>query len=160
MPSSIATLPYSSITVAELPSSCFSVPMSTTFSLIDIVRAQVFARKVKKRAKDVVHGNIANLKEKTKSNLFPKDFKYKPLITEDFLRCWLDFPVKHRNVPLNLILIPFKWLLWTNKSMAGLEPTDTTIRERLCNSISVLGTAAGLFLVISVQGLLTPPGKL
>eukprot|EP01031_Cornospumella_fuschlensis_P030559 gene30559-36932_t len=131
--------------------------MSASFSLVDIVRAQVFAQKVKKKAKDAVHGNIANLKEKTKSNLFPKDFKYKPLITEDFLRTWLDFPVKYRNVPLNLFLVPLRWLVWTNRSMAGLEPTDSTIRERLCNSISVLGTAAGLFLVIAVEGLLSPP---
>lgn len=84
---------------------------------------------------------------------------YKPTVSEDFLTAWLDFPIGKSQM-LGIMLFPLRWMLWTNCSLASLSPTDPTIRERLCNSISVLGTAAGLFLVLAVAGLLEPPGRL
>jgi hypothetical protein len=103
--------------------------------------------------------NIHNLREKSFSKVYPKGFVYKPKVSEKFLEEWLDFPTEHGNVLLNCLCLPFVWLLKTNKAMAGLDPSSDTIRERVSNQSSILGTAAGLFLVIAVAGYLAPPSK-
>lgn len=104
--------------------------------------------------------NIHNLREKTLSNVYPKGFVYKPKVSEKFLEEWLDFPTDNNKYAfLNCMRLPYIWLLYTTKAMAGLDPTSNTIRERLSNQSSILGTAAGLFLVIAVAGYLTPPSK-
>src|SRR5690348_1848298 len=85
--------------------------------------------------------NIYNIREKTKSQAYPKGFVYKPNVSEKFLEHWLDFPSERKSswfVVLNILKLPAIWLLYTNKSMAGLDPTSTTIRERLSNQASVL----------------------
>ncbi len=101
--------------------------------------------------------NLQNMREKTRANIYPKGFIYQPKVSEKFLEEWLDFPTKHTNVLLNILTLPFVWLLHTNKAMAGLDPSSSTVRERLSNQCSVLGTAAGLFLVIAIAGFLAPP---
>jgi hypothetical protein len=61
-------------------------------------------------------------------------------------------------VLLNNLVLPYRWLLWTSQNLIGLDPKDGSLRERLSNSVNILGTAAGLFLVIAATALLTPPG--
>jgi hypothetical protein len=104
--------------------------------------------------------NIYNLREKTLSNVYPKGFIYKPAVSEKFLEEWLDFPTDcNKHAFWNCMRLPYIWLLHTTKAMAGLDPSSNTIRERLSNQSSILGTAAGLFLVIAVAGYLAPPSK-
>lgn len=125
-------------------------------SIADVVNAKVTARKAIRRASvgGQTSRNLENLKQQVDEE--EEDFHYSPLVSEEFLREWLNFPI-NRSVYVGVPMLPLRWMIWTNKSMAGLEPTDSTIRERVCNSISVLGTAAGLFLVIAVSALLQPP---
>jgi hypothetical protein len=66
--------------------------------------------------------------------------------------------MESKFILLNNLVLPYRWLLWTSKNLIGLDPKDPTFRERLASSINVLGTAAGLFLVIAVATLLAPPG--
>jgi len=112
------------------------------------------------KAVDPSKKNIHNIREKTRSNAYPKGFVYKPKVSEQFLEEWLDFPTDRTWVLLNVLTLPFIWLLHTNKAMAGLDPTTKTIRERMCNQTSILGTVAGLFLVCAIAGFLQPPRKL
>ena len=96
----------------------------------------------------------ANISSSTKRR---STFRFVPTIAHE-LSDWLDFPVgKTNGVLFNSITLPFKWLLWTNKSLAALTP-DSNVRERLCNQSLSLGSVAGLYLVISVAAFLTPPG--
>eukprot|EP01032_Pedospumella_encystans_P015700 gene15700-17943_t len=88
----------------------------------------------------------------------PEEFQFNPKVSEDFLESWLDFPVDENfSIIFNSFKMWMTWLIWTNKSMAGLDPGDTTIRARVTSQISVIGTAAGLFLVIAIAGFLVPP---
>jgi hypothetical protein len=70
----------------------------------------------------------------------------------------LDFPTHSKYVLFNNLILPYRWLLWTSQNLIGLDPKDGSLRERLSNSVNILGTAAGLFLVIAATALLTPPG--
>ena len=70
----------------------------------------------------------------------------------------LDFPTDSKLTLFNNLVLPYRWLLWTSQNLIGLEPKDESLRERLTSSMNVLGTAAGLFLVIAVAALLNPPG--
>ena len=103
--------------------------------------------------------NIDKIKAKS-SRTLPEEFHFKPQVSESFLENWLDFPVD-RNVWIvfNCLKMWMVWLLWNSKGMAGLDPKDTTIRARICSQLSVLGTAAGLFLVIAIAGFLVPVGE-
>ena len=101
--------------------------------------------------------NIDKLKTKS-LRAMPEEFQFNPKVSEDFLESWLDFPVDESfSVVYNSLKMWLTWLIWTNKSMAGLDPGDTTIRSRVTSQISVIGTAAGLFLVIAIAGFLVPP---
>ena len=107
---------------------------------------------------DPSHKNIARIRDRS-TRASPHDFQYKPRVSEGFLEDWLDFPVDSSNfVPFSMAKMWGTWLLWNNKGMAGLDPNDASIRARITSQISVLGTAAGLFLVIAIAGLLVPPG--
>jgi hypothetical protein len=101
--------------------------------------------------------NIDKIKMTSMRNM-PEEFQFNPKVSESFLENWLDFPVgKNTSVLFNSFRMWVIWLIWTNKSMAGLDPSDTTIRSRVASQLSVLGTAAGLFLVIAIAGFLVPP---
>lgn len=119
-----------------------------------------FAASSKKRKADPSKQyNIDKIKGKSLKTM-PEEFHYKPKVSESFLEGWLDFPVDQDVFVLfNSFKMWMVWLVWTNKSMAGLDPSDSSIRARVCSQISVLGTAAGLFLVIAIAGFLVPPGK-
>lgn len=107
---------------------------------------------------DPSHKNIARIRDRS-IRASPHEFLYKPKVSESFLEEWLDFPVDNSNfVPFSMAKMFGTWLLWNNKGMAGLDPNDASIRARITSQISVLGTAAGLFLVIAIAGLLVPPG--
>lgn len=74
---------------------------------------------------------------------------------------WIDLPIDHdqkTNIIFNSITLPFKWLLWTSKALAGLPPHQS-LRERLCNQSASLGSVAGLFLVIAISAFFIPPSK-
>lgn len=79
------------------------------------------------------------------------------MATDDLLAKWLNFPIKENFLGYNLFMLSFKWLLWTSRSMISLDPDNNSIRERLSNTISVISTAAGLFLVVAMTCLVTPP---
>lgn len=136
------------------------------YSFYEIVQQRFTIEKLLKNVRGFLSAkshdkkNIYNLREKTKSKIFPEVFTYAPKVSQEFLEEWLDFPTEYRWTWWNFLVLPTVWLLWTNKAIIGLEPTNKTIRERLSNSISVLGTASGLFLVIAVAALLQPPGKI
>jgi hypothetical protein len=112
----------------------------------------------KKNADPNQRHNIDKIRDQS-SRTLPEEFHYKPKVSESFLEEWLDFPVD-RKVPVlfNTWKMWMVWLIWTSKGMAGLDPGDTSIRARVCSQLSVLGTAAGLFLVIAIAGFLVPPG--
>lgn len=77
------------------------------------------------------------------------------------LEDWIDLPVDHdqkTNIIFNSVTLPFKWLLWTSKALAGLPPHQS-LRERLCNQSASLGSVAGLFLVIAISAYFIPPSK-
>jgi hypothetical protein len=102
--------------------------------------------------------NIDKIRGQSSRSL-PEEFHYKPKVSESFLEDWLDFPVDRKVFVLfNTFKMWMVWLVWTSKGMAGLDPGDTSIRARVCSQLSVLGTAAGLFLVIAIAGFLVPPG--
>lgn len=85
-------------------------------------------------------------------------FRFVPAVSHD-LTDWLAFPVGQKgSVFLNSLTLPFKWLLWTHKSLAALTP-DADVRQRLCNQSQSLGSVAGLYLVIAVSAFLMPPGE-
>jgi hypothetical protein len=131
-------------------------------SIADIVKARMNAARVTKRVREEIQHrkNLDYLRHQSKTgDLSIKNLKYEPKVSERFLEEWLDFPRQERWVWYNQMLLAIRWLTWTNKALAGLDPRSTTIRERLCNSISVIGTAAGLFLVLAVAGFLQPPGN-
>lgn len=78
------------------------------------------------------------------------------------LEDWLSIPQDPGSssaVFFNSVTLPFKWLLWTSKALAGLPPHQS-LRERLCNQSSSLGSVAGLFLVIAISAFFMPPSKL
>lgn len=142
-----------------------TLPTSTNLTFYEVVQQRFTIEKLLKHVRNFIDvksnekKNIHNLREKTKSKVFPEVFSYAPKVSQEFLEEWLDFPTEYRWTWWNFLMLPVVWLLWTNKAVIGLDPSNRTIRERLCNSISVLGTASGLFLVIAVAGLLQPPGK-
>jgi hypothetical protein len=112
----------------------------------------------KKNADPNQKHNIDKIRDQSSRSL-PEEFHYKPKVSESFLEEWLDFPVDRKvSVAFNSIKMWMVWLIWTSKGMAGLDPGDTSIRARVCSQLSVLGTAAGLFLVIAIAGFLVPPG--
>jgi len=101
--------------------------------------------------------NLNKLKTQSLRKM-PEEFQFNPKVSEGFLESWLDFPVdRDNNLIVNSFVMWATWLIWTNRSMAGLDPGDTSIRSRIVSQISVLGTAAGLFLVIAIAGFLVPP---
>ncbi len=74
---------------------------------------------------------------------------------------WLSIPQDPANpssIIFNSVTLPFKWLLWTSKALAGLPPHQS-LRERLCNQSASLGSVAGLFLVIAISAFFVPPSK-
>jgi len=102
--------------------------------------------------------NLASIRARSAARILPVGDSYKPQKSECFLENWLDFPVNDkRNEVFYSIRLWLVWLLWTNKGMAGLDPSDPTIRSRIGAQLTVLGSAAGLFLVIAVAGFLQPP---
>lgn len=112
-----------------------------------------------KKADPSTMHNIDKIKSKV-GRAMPAEFHYKPKVSQNFLGDWLDFPVDRKvSVLFNCAMMWLVWLLWTNKAMAGLDPGDTSIRARVCSQLSVLGTAAGLMLVIAMAGFLVPPGS-
>jgi hypothetical protein len=132
--------------------------MESIYDVVQLkIKANRFTKKVKEEEKR--RTNLQVLRSKSSSTL-AKPLKYKPKVSEIFFEEWLNFPRSlDNNVVLNSFLLLFTWLLWINKSLASMDPRSTTIRERLCNTLSNIGTAAGLFLVLSVAGFLQPPGK-
>jgi hypothetical protein len=132
--------------------------MKTISSVNPSLSAKPSSKSIRSQSSKPSTKNLDNLRLKTQSDLYPKGFVYKPKVSEKFLEEWLNFPTFHGNVWVSYMKLSSVWLLWTNKAMAGLDPSSSTIRERLCNQISALGTAAGLFLVIAVAGFLAPPG--
>ena len=77
------------------------------------------------------------------------------------LEDWLSIPQdpgKSSSIFFNSVTLPFKWLLWTSKALAGLPPHQS-LRERLCNQSASLGSVAGLFLVIAISAFFVPPSK-
>jgi hypothetical protein len=103
--------------------------------------------------------NIDKMRQSTAQHTKAEEFHYKPKVSQSFLKGWLNYPVDRRfSVVANSYYMWMVWLQWTNKGMAGLDPLDTSIRSRVCNQLSIQGTAAGLFLVIAVAGFLVPPG--
>jgi hypothetical protein len=128
--------------------------MKTSKSILSSLSSKPSSRSISTKPSSK---NIHNLREKTLSQVYPKGFIYKPKVSERFLETWLDFPTEHGSVLLNIMALPAVWLLKTNNAMAGLDPDSSSIRERLSNQAAILGTAAGLFLVIAVAGYLTPP---
>lgn len=94
---------------------------------------------------------IANASEKI------EPFTYERNVTKSFLDTWLHFPTKPQHVLFNTLMLQFHWLFWANRSIAALDHGDKTIRDRLASSVSVVGTCAGLFLVLAVAGFLAPP---
>lgn len=114
----------------------------------------------KKGSESVKLNNMGRIRTLS-SRTIPEGFHYNPKVSQSFLENWLDFPVDANfSVIINSFRMWFIWLIWTNKGMAGLDPSDTTVRARICSQLSVLGTAAGLMLVIAVAGLLVPPSKI
>lgn len=74
---------------------------------------------------------------------------------------WIDFPSGHTSsltILFNSLILPFKWLLWISKGVAGLTLTES-LRERLRDQSTSLGSVAALYLVITVSAFLTPPGN-
>lgn len=124
-----------------------------------IVDAKLAARKLSANvAVKNKKSNIGVLRERrSTSKVSPISTEYKPVKSEKFLSDWLDFPLSSSSPLLGTATLGIRWLLWSNRAMASLHPNDCTIRERLCNSIAVLGSAAGLFLVLAVAGFLGPP---
>jgi hypothetical protein len=103
--------------------------------------------------------NIDKLKS-TRHMLKEEERNFQPKVSQNFLEDWLNYPVdKKFQVVYNSFNIWFVWLRWTSRGMAGLDPLDSTIRARICNQQSILGNAAGLFLLMSVNGFLTPISK-
>jgi hypothetical protein len=77
------------------------------------------------------------------------------------LEAWMDFPTDtadNSGILINSITLPFKWVLWTTKGLAGLPPHQS-LRERLCNQSASLGSVAGLYLVIAISAFFIPPSK-
>jgi hypothetical protein len=104
--------------------------------------------------------NIDKMRQSPTRHTKAEEFHYKPKVSQSFLKAWLNYPVdRHFSVIANSYYMWLVWLQWTNKGMAGLDPLDTSIRARVCNQLSIQGTAAGLFLVIAVAGYLVPPGR-
>jgi hypothetical protein len=86
--------------------------------------------------------------------------KFVPKMGHD-LEDYIDLPDDHHNssgIIFNSLTLPFKWVMWTSKSLAGLPPHQS-LRERLCNQSTSLGSVAGLYLVIAISGFFTPPRK-
>ena len=104
--------------------------------------------------------NISKIRDSSFHGFGPSDeVYYKPKVSENFLENWLDFPVDRAvSIWFNVVKMYFSWLLWNNKAMAGLDPNDPTIRSRITRHISILGTAAGLFVVVAIAAFLVPPG--
>ncbi len=104
--------------------------------------------------------NISKIRDSSFHGFGPSDeVYYKPKVSENFLENWLDFPVDRAvSIGFNVVKMYFSWLLWNNKAMAGLDPNDPTIRSRITRHISILGTAAGLFVVVAIAAFLVPPG--
>eukprot|EP01032_Pedospumella_encystans_P012693 gene12693-14666_t len=103
--------------------------------------------------------NISKIRDSSFHGFGPSDeVYYKPKVSENFLENWLDFPVDRAvSIWFNVVKMYFSWLLWNNKAMAGLDPNDPTIRSRITRHISILGTAAGLFVVVAIAAFLVPP---
>lgn len=131
------------------------------FSLFDLVATRINATKFTKHIRKNIEKkkNMAYIRELSKANLLSKGEKYEPKVSEKFLEEWLDFPRNTGNnwVLLNTFTLMTKWLLWTNKSIASLDPASPSIRDRLSNTISVLSTACGLFLVMAFAAFVVPP---
>lgn len=100
------------------------------------------------------------IKELSRTKLLSKTDQYEPKVSERFLEEWLDFPRHQQHFVLfNTIYLLTRWLLWTNKSIASLDPSNPSIRDRLSNTIAQLSMASGLFLVMAVACFTFPPGK-
>lgn len=134
--------------------------MATSSSLYEVVKTRVTAKRVAEKIKDnaAKKSNLAVLRNRALSQKNSSHSLYEPKVSESFLGDWLDFPRTHQNVYLGTLSLLARWLLWNNKSLASMDPTSTTIRERLSNSVSVIGTQSGLFLVLACAGFLVPPG--
>jgi hypothetical protein len=117
------------------------------------------ARARKKNTDKFRKHNIDKIRDQS-SRTQPEELHYKPKVSESFLEEWLNFPVDRKfPVLLNTFKMWMVWLVWTSRGMAGLDPGDTSIRARVCSQLSVLGSAAGLLLVLAIAGFLVPPGK-
>lgn len=138
-------------------------PPSNPSSFFEIVNARIRATRATKRIrkKIAMKGNMQYIRKLSKANMLSHGEKYDPKVSERFLEEWLDFPRDLNNfVLLNTITLMTKWLLWTNKSIASLDPASPSIRDRLSNTIAQLSTASGLILVMSVACFTIPPGTL
>jgi len=77
---------------------------------------------------------------------------------ESTLEKYLDFSTGNSNVLFNSTVYQYiHWLTWTTAATALLNKNDETRRPRISNQLSVLGTSAGLFLVVAIAGFLEPP---
>jgi hypothetical protein len=97
--------------------------MASKLSIYDIVVARLSAEKATKaiRSKIQHRRNIAFLREQTKSRIYPSGCGYQPKVSERYLEAWLDFPrTQDHWVLFNTFMLVYRWLLWTNKSLASL----------------------------------------
>lgn len=77
------------------------------------------------------------------------------------LEDYINLPEDHHNssgILFNSLTLPLKWVMWTSKSLAGLPPHQS-LRERLCNQSTSLGSVAGLYLVVAISAFFVPPRK-
>lgn len=86
---------------------------------------------------------------------FIKKIKPKPIDAE--LALWLNFPKKKFNTLFHTLILPINWLSWVDRCSVSLDPLSTDIRQRIISKASILGTTAGLFLVINAEAFLKPP---
>jgi hypothetical protein len=87
-------------------------------------------------------------------------FKFTPAMGNTF-DDWIRLPTGTEfssGILFNSITLPLKWVVWTTKGLAGLPPHQS-LRERLCNQSSSLGSVAGLYLVIAISAFFLPPSK-
>lgn len=130
-------------------------------SIFDVVNARIRANRVTRRVRSKLekNRNMHYIRQLSRAKLLSKTDRYEPKVSERFLEEWLDFP-RHNNhfVLFNTVRLMTRWLLWTNKSIASLDPSNPSIRDRLSNTIAQLSTASGLFLVMAVACFTIPPG--
>lgn len=132
-----------------------------TTSIFDIANAKIHTNRLARRvrSKQESNRNMHYIRQLSRAKLLSKGDLYEPKVSEHFLEEWLDFPRhQHHFVLFNTVRLLTRWLLWTNKSIASLDPSNPSIRDRLSNTIAQLSMASGLFLVMAVACFTFPPG--